>query len=94
MAPRVPNVALLVEVTDSSLDEDRTIKGPLYAEAEFPIYWIVNLHTGTVEVYTDPSGPQAVPEYRHRQDYGLNEAVPLLLDAQEVGRIPVRDLLP
>ncbi len=45
---------LAVEVADSSLRKDRHVKGPLYAAAGIPEYWIVNLVDGVVEVHTDP----------------------------------------
>ncbi len=52
-----PNKLLLViEVADSSLQHDRTTKLALYAESEIPEYWIVDLKTMTVEVYTQPVG--------------------------------------
>src|SRR5580704_11900392 len=37
---------LLIEVADSSLQDDRRIKGPLYAAAGVPEYWIVDLVRG------------------------------------------------
>jgi Uma2 family endonuclease len=47
---------LLVEVADSSLQYDRTVKVGVYAEANVPEYWIVDVNTATVEVHTKPSG--------------------------------------
>jgi Uma2 family endonuclease len=92
--PRPPNVGMLAEVSDTSLDFDRDAKGPLYARENYPIYWVINLPERRVEVYTDPSGLADQPGYRRRQDYGINDAVPVVLDGVEVARIPVRDLLP
>lgn len=83
------DVALLIEVADSSLAEDRAF-APLFAEAGVPIYWIANIPDRRIEVYSDPAGS----EYRSRQEYGLNAEVPLVLDGREVARLPVRDLLP
>jgi Uma2 family endonuclease len=93
-SPGPQDVALLIEVSDTTLSFDRHFKGPLYARALFPVYWIVNLPEGIVEVYTDPSGPTEQPGYRQRQDYGPDDAVPLVLDGREIARIAVRDLLP
>ena len=45
---------LLVEVAESSLRKDRRIKGRLYARAEVPEYWVVNLVDEVVEVHRDP----------------------------------------
>jgi Uma2 family endonuclease len=55
-ARALPTTALLaVEVSDSSLRKDRDLKGPIYAKAGIPEYWIVNLKEQTLEVYRDPS---------------------------------------
>jgi Uma2 family endonuclease len=45
---------LLVEVADSSLRRDRGIKARIYAAAEVPEYWIVDLAGRAVEVHTAP----------------------------------------
>jgi Uma2 family endonuclease len=45
---------LLIEVSDSSLQDDRRLKGPLYAAAGVPEYWIVDLVAGAVEVHREP----------------------------------------
>ena len=37
---------LLIEVAESSLQDDRRIKGPMYAAAGVPEYWIVDLAGG------------------------------------------------
>ena len=47
---------LLVEVSDSSLSQDRGKKLSAYAKAGIPVYWIVNLVDRQVEVYSNP-GP-------------------------------------
>src|SRR5277367_3424629 len=46
-----PDVLLLIEVADTSLDDDREIKLPLYAENGIVECWIVNLLDRVVEVY-------------------------------------------
>src|SRR5262249_27668440 len=91
--PRSKDIAVIVEVADTTLLEDRKDKGRVYARARIPIYWIVNLPGAKVEVYTQPMAGK-VPGYRHHQDYGIDETVPLVIEGREVGRIPVRDLLP
>lgn len=53
--PRPIDVALVIEVADSSLAYDRAIKMPLYAGAGIPEAWIVNLIDRWIEVYRDPS---------------------------------------
>jgi len=46
---------LLIEVAESSLRKDRTIKHEIYAEAGVPEYWIVDVKNRVVDVYTKPS---------------------------------------
>jgi Uma2 family endonuclease len=92
--PGPRDLALVVEVADATLQRDRTSKKRLYAAAAIAVYWIVNLPERHFEVYTDPSGPAIQPDYRHRQDYGPEDAVPLVIDGREVGRLAVRELLP
>jgi Uma2 family endonuclease len=52
---RRPDTALLVvEVSDTSLTQDRLTKGAIYAAAGFPEYWIVNVGDECVEVRRNP----------------------------------------
>jgi Uma2 family endonuclease len=45
---------LVIEVAESTLGKDRLRKGPLYARAGIPEYWIVDLTSDAVEVCRDP----------------------------------------
>jgi hypothetical protein len=86
-------VAFVIEVADSSLDEDRSDKARLYAQSGIARYWIVHLVEAQVEIYTEPrQGKQA--GYRTRSNYGVSERVPVVLGGQEVGQVAVCDLLP
>jgi Uma2 family endonuclease len=90
--PGPADVALLVEVADTSLSHDRNFKGPLYARAGIAVYWIVNLPESRVEVYTDPSGTDPDPRYRQQRHYGIEDSVPVVIDGREVGQVAVRKL--
>jgi Uma2 family endonuclease len=92
--PLSSEVALVVEVADSSLQQDRGTKKRLYARAGILVYWIVNLVDRQIEVYTDPAGPVAEPDYRQRHFYGVADTIPVLLAGVEVGSLPVQELLP
>jgi Uma2 family endonuclease len=84
-----PRSALLViEVAESSVGDDRSLKGPLYAAAGVPEYWIVNLVEGVVEVYREPRDGVYALVSRHDRDATL--AVPGFADV----RIAVRDVVP
>ena len=54
--PGPQDILLLIEVSDSTLDYDRTEKLPLFARSCIPEYWVVNLKDGVVEVYGNPVG--------------------------------------
>jgi Uma2 family endonuclease len=45
---------LVIEIADSSLRYDRLTKAALYADAEIPEYWIVNLVDDVLEVFSQP----------------------------------------
>jgi hypothetical protein len=92
--PEPPDVALVVEVSDSSLDKDRTLMFRTYGGGEVTRYWIVNLIDRQVEVYSSPSGSSEPVGYRHCEVFLPGQDVPLLIGEAEVGRIPVVDLLP
>jgi len=61
---------LVIEVSDSSLEYDRTAKVSLYADAGIPEYWIVNLVEDVMGVYRDPEDGN----YRSRTIAGPDEA--------------------
>jgi Uma2 family endonuclease len=88
--PNPSDAELIVEVANSSLDIDRTKKLELYAEVGVPVYWIVNLIDGVVEVYTQPRKGS----YRKRTDYTASDTIPVVLAKKTVGRIPVKEFLP
>jgi len=92
--PVAKDLALLVEIAGASLQRDRCYKKRIYAAAGVAVYWIVNLLDGQVEVYSDPTGPAKQPDYRQRQDYSLSASVPVIIGGKEVGRVPVRQLMP
>lgn len=46
---------LLVEVSQSSLERDRSVKADLYAEASVPEYWVVDLVHRVIEVRDRPA---------------------------------------
>lgn len=92
--PTVTDTALVIEVADSSLLRDQRDKTRIYARAGIPVYWIINLVDRRVEVYTQPSGPVAVPAYGAFQTFQPGDIVPLVLDGTTVTSVPVADLLP
>jgi Uma2 family endonuclease len=52
--PYPEDILLLIEVSDTTLEYDRTTKLSLYAEANIPHYWIANVKTHQMECHTQP----------------------------------------
>jgi Uma2 family endonuclease len=92
--PGPADVSVLIEVADASLLRDQRDKTRLYARAGIACYWIANLVDGRIEVYSQPTGAVASPEYGSMQVYQPRDEIPLLLDSSLVGTLAVADLLP
>ena len=54
--PHAQDVLLVIEVADSSVDYDRTVKLPIYAQSGIPEYWLINLEKDEIEAYWEPAG--------------------------------------
>jgi hypothetical protein len=91
--PSAHEMGLVIEASDTTLGRDRGFKGSLYARANIPIYWILNVVDDVVEVYTEPTTADGESAYRSQQDYRWGDSVPLILAGIEVGAIPVREML-
>ncbi len=89
--PTADDVALLVEVSETTLSQDRGKKRTAYARAGIPVYWIVNLVDRQVEVYTRPV---KAGRYRSRKDYKPGQQIPVVIAGQPLPPIAVDDILP
>ncbi len=89
--PGPSDVLVVIEIADSSLAFDRGTKQRLYATAAIPMYVIVNLAEGHVEVYRQPDAARG--RYGARRDFAVDEKIELALPAGTVS-IGCRDLLP
>ncbi len=92
--PGPEDLLFIIEIADSSLDRDRIDKARIYARAGIPVYWVVNLIEGQIEVYTDPTGPAEIPEYRNRKDYPRGRVIPVEFDDKNFGSIASEEVLP
>jgi Uma2 family endonuclease len=52
--PGPADIRLIVEISDTTLVADQTIKFCLYASADIPEYWIVHIPDACIEVYREP----------------------------------------
>jgi Uma2 family endonuclease len=92
--PGPRDIAVVIEVSDTTLQRDRTLKKQIYARGGIPVYWIINLPEQQIECYTQPSGPAEHPDYQQRQDYHSTEHIPVPIGEQLIGELAVADLLP
>lgn len=92
--PHGQDVVLVVEVADSSLEQDRSTKKRVYARDGVAVYWIANLVDAQIEVYTQPSGPVRSPDYGSKLVYRRGDAVPVVIDGTIIATINVAELLP
>lgn len=98
--PIPAEIALVVEVADSTLALDRGVKLPIYAAAGVREYWIVNLGQRQVEVYREPaaSGPLHYEEgvlaatYLSRQDVTDTGELALTIDGQVLAAISAAEI--
>jgi Uma2 family endonuclease len=88
--PGPDDIALVVEVADTSLAEDRAYAANLYGPAGIPACWVVDVQGRRIEVYTGP-GPRG---YASTETFAEGQSVPVVIGGQEVGRIAVEDMLP
>lgn len=88
--PHAEDVLLVVEVSDSTLAQDRNLKQRLYARAGIPEYWIVNLVERVVEIHTLPD--PAAGRYRMQQVAKRGQTVSCL--AMPDLNIAVADFMP
>ena len=84
------DVALVIEIAESSLSADQNVLARVYAASGIPVYWIVNLVDRQLEVYTNPGAEG----YQTSQVYGGRDEVPVVIDGTEIGRIAASDVLP
>jgi Uma2 family endonuclease len=53
--PKPGDVLFLIEVADTSVDYDRNVKLPLYAQAGIPEAWLVRLREACIEIHRSPA---------------------------------------
>ena len=92
--PSTNDIALVVELADTSLRRNRTQTLEVYGRSGLSCYWIVNIPERSVEVYSQPHSIDGVGGYASCEIFKPGASVPLVLDNREIAQIPVDDLLP
>ncbi len=89
--PTPHDVALIVEVADTSIAKDRE-KRHLYARAGITTYWLVNLLDRRLEVFSSPKTGGADSDYEQQQVLGVRQKVPLKIPGRREIKLSVADL--
>jgi len=69
---------------------DRSLMAQIYAASGIPVYWVLNLADQQIEVFKKP----AADHYEARDEFHFGQEVPLVIQGQSAGVIPVEDVLP
>lgn len=92
--PHAEEVALVVEVADTTLVTDR-YKAELYAQAGIPFFWLVNLGERCIEVMS--SVGEVTPsrrQYGQLDIYAREANIPIYVAGQLIAELRVAELLP
>jgi Uma2 family endonuclease len=86
----LPDTAyLVIEVAGSSLAKDRGVKAEIYAAADIPEFWLVDLAGDVIEVRTQPSGGA----YRDLRAYPRGQSLTLAPAAFPDATVAIDDIL-
>ncbi len=88
--PNANEVSLIIEVADSALDRDRTIKQTIYAAAGIPEYWIINIRDRQIEIYRSPIQNNNNSQYQTKLIVKQGP-IEITLNNQSIGAILVDD---
>ena len=87
--PGSADLAIVIEVADSSVLDDRRYKRSLYAEEGIAEFWLVDCVDTQIEVYTEPRNGQ----YRKKTVYAKLDFVPIVLDGHKIAELAVNELI-
>jgi Uma2 family endonuclease len=94
LPPPLSKLALVVEVSVSTHRADAGEKLQRYAGAGIPVYWQVDPSARVIRVRAGPTTAGKSARYAKSRTYGIGQALPIVIDGEEVGRVPVADLFP
>lgn len=70
--PTPADILLSIEISDTTLERDRFVKGSLYAKAGIPQYLTLNVQEEIVEDYREPSADGYQSKQTHRKGEAFN----------------------
>ena len=72
--PDPTEAAMVIEISDTTLDFDKGIKLQRYAQADIREYWVIDAKASKLEVYREPEGM----EYRSKQTFDAGSSAAML----------------
>lgn len=90
--PGPADILCVIEVSDSSLEHDRTVKLPIYADAGIPLYLIINLVDRVIEVYSEPLKGKG--RFARSETVAEGRSVAIPVAKGKPLSVPVKTLLP
>ncbi|MEM9777961.1 MAG: Uma2 family endonuclease [Chloroflexota bacterium] len=87
--PQAADIGIVIEISDSSLEYDRGLKKQMYAINRVAEYWIVNVDTEQIEVYTEPFSQENEAGYSNKSIYLAADQLSVALDDQHFAPITV-----
>ena len=91
--PGPRDIGRLIEVAVTSLQDDLSTALEQYARALIPVYRVVDVLSRRILVHTEPRVVDGRGEYARVETYRPGQSLPLVLEGQEVARIPFDELL-
>ena len=84
--PQPQDIFLLVEVADTTVETDRNVKIPLYAEGGISEVWLVDINEQCIEIYRDPlsTGYQSVQKFQRGQTLSIQAFPDIDITVDEV----------
>jgi len=86
--PKPEDILLLIEVSDTTLADDRTKKAKMFSLANIKEYWIINIPDRQVEVHLQPSAEKEM--YRSLTVFEAGST----FESPFCGSVKVDDILP
>ncbi|HEX6272415.1 MAG TPA: Uma2 family endonuclease [Polyangiaceae bacterium] len=91
--PHAGDVAVVIEVSDTTLATDR-LKARTYAAAGIAEYWIVNVEARCVEIHRAPVADHPDSPSAQQQVLPVNTTIPVTIEGNPCGSIAIANLFP
>lgn len=88
--PAPQDLALVIEMADTTLQRDRDLKKRAYARAGISHYWIASLPDRHIEVYSSPGAT----DYKNCEIFAEGDRLSIPIGGTKIPQLLVRDILP